>query len=147
MGRRWQGWIAVAAVLAVATFVRFWRITWALSAGAWFPDEILWGHSAAFFSPLSWHAFVDDRHLRLPYPTGYAIRSGLSLATTQEIGWSPFGGRDPDAILVARLVSAAAGVATVVLVGVFARRVADARVGLAAAALMAVVPLHAMQNH
>src|SRR5689334_14838900 len=123
-GRTSRAWaVAVAAVVAVATFLRFWRITWALSAGAWFPDEVLWGHSAAFFSPLSWHAFVDDRHLRLPYPTGYAIASGLSLAAARAVGWSPFGGPETDVIFVTRLVSAVAGVATVVLVAVFARRV------------------------
>jgi hypothetical protein len=52
-----------------------------------------------------------------------------------------------DAVLIARFVSATAGVATVWLVGRFARRLDGATTGLAAAALMAVVPLHAMQNH
>ena len=155
MGDRWKargaiggGTVALgAAVVAAAVFLRFWRISWALTDGTWFPDEVMWANSAGFFSPFSWQAFVDDRHLRLPYPTGYAILSGLSLAIAQALGFSPFGGGKADAILVARLVSASAGVASVVLVGLFARRLGGTAVGIAAAALMAVVPLHAMQNH
>jgi 4-amino-4-deoxy-L-arabinose transferase-like glycosyltransferase len=139
--------VLVALIVGAAAFLRLWRIEWALTDGAWFPDEVLWAHSAALFSPLSWHAFVDGRHLRLPYPTGYAILSGLGLATANGLGLSAFGSPEPDAILIARLVSAAAGVGTVVLLGLLARRMAGAAVGLAAAALMAVVPLHAMQNH
>src|SRR5512137_339658 len=99
-----RAWL-LALVLAVAAFLRLWRISWALGAGTWFPDEVLWAHSAGFFSPLSWSAFVDERHLRLPYPAGYAILSGLSLATARALALGPFGG-DADAILVARLVSA-----------------------------------------
>ena len=139
--------LLVAVILGAAVFLRLWRLTWALRDGAWFPDEVLWAHSAALFSPLSWHAFVDGRHLRLPYPTGYAILSGLGLAMANGLGLSAFGKPEPDAILIARLVSAAAGVGTVVLVGLLARRMAGPSVGLAAAALMAVVPLHVMQNH
>jgi len=153
-GRRESGGVVGAwsvalgvAVVAGAMFLRFWRISWALTDGTWFPDETLWANSAAFFSPLSWHAFVDDRHLRLPYPAGYAILSGLSLAAARTLAFNPFGGGNADAILIARLVSATAGVACVVLVGLFARRLGGRAVGLAAAALMAVVPLHAMQNH
>jgi 4-amino-4-deoxy-L-arabinose transferase-like glycosyltransferase len=134
-------------IMAAAVFLRFWRISWALTEGTWFPDEVLWAHSASLFTPLSWQAFVDGRHLRLPYPAGYAILSGLSLATAKAIAFSPLGGGDADAILIARLVAAAAGVATVALVGRFARRLDGPAVGLAAAALMAVVPLHAMQSH
>lgn len=140
-----RAWL-LALVVGVAAFLRLWHIAWALTAGTWFPDEVLWAHSAGFFSPLSWSAFVDERHLRLPYPAGYAILSGLSLAMARALAFAPFGG-DADAILVARLVSAIAGIATVLLVGLFVRRLAGPSVGLAAAALMTVVPLHAMQNH
>lgn len=137
----------VLVILAAAAFLRFWRLTWALTDGTWFPDEVLWANSANLFWPFTWHAFVDDLHLRLPYPAGYAILTGVPLALVRSLGVVLFPDGKADAILVARAVAASAGVASVVLVGLYARRAGGAVVGIAAAALMAVVPLHAMQNH
>jgi 4-amino-4-deoxy-L-arabinose transferase-like glycosyltransferase len=146
--RATAGWLALGAVILAATaFLRFWRRSWALTDGTWFPDEVLWANSANLFSPFRWGAFVDPLHLRLPYPAGYAILTGVPLAVVRWLGVVAFADGKADAILVARAVSATAGVATVVLVGLYARRVGGAVAGIAAAALMAVVPLHAMQNH
>jgi 4-amino-4-deoxy-L-arabinose transferase-like glycosyltransferase len=139
--------VIVVLVLAGAAFLRFWRLSWALTDGTWFPDEVLWANSANLFWPLTPHAFIDGLHLRLPYPAGYAILTGVPLALVRSLGVVLFPDGKADAILVARAVSATAGVASVVLVGLYARRVGGAVAGIAAAALMAVVPLHAMQNH
>jgi 4-amino-4-deoxy-L-arabinose transferase-like glycosyltransferase len=146
--RAMAGKVAILVlVLAGATFLRFWRLGWALTDGTWFPDEVLWANSANLFWPLTWHSFVADFHLTRPYPAGYAIVTGVPLALLRGLGVVLFPDGKADAILVARTVSATAGIASVVLVGLYARRVGGAVAGIAAAALMAVVPLHAMQNH
>ena len=146
--RAMAGRVAILVlVLAGATFLRFWRLEWALTDGTWFPDEVLWANSANLFWPLTWHSFVADFHLTRPYPAAYAIVTGVPLALVRSLGVVLFPDGKADAILVARAVSATAGVASVVLVGLYARRVGGAVAGVAAAALMAVVPLHVMQNH
>jgi Dolichyl-phosphate-mannose-protein mannosyltransferase len=61
-------------------------------------------------------------------------------AASWRTGWEPF-------FLIARLVSAAAGIATVLLVYVLGTRLFDNRTGLASAAFLSVVPLHVRDSH
>src|SRR5258705_11253863 len=106
-GRATAGRVAILVlVFAGAAFLRFWRLTWALTDGTWFPDEVLWANSANLFWPFRWGAFVDDLHLRLPYPAAYAILTGVPLAFVRSLGVVLFPDGKADAILVARAVSA-----------------------------------------
>ena len=134
------------AIAATAVLLRASRLGWALSDGTCFPDEIFWSQRAALFVPLSWSAFAGDA-LVDPYPALYGILTGLAAAAAHALGVSPFGQPELDAMLAARVVSAVTGVATVGLVWLLARRLDSQAVAVAAAALMAVVPLHVMQTY
>jgi 4-amino-4-deoxy-L-arabinose transferase-like glycosyltransferase len=138
--------LALVLVLATAIALRFWRLGWGLEQGLPFPDEqLLWIGSAVKFYRLSWDSFAVER---LPYPTLYGYLAGLVTSVVAALGGfdasKPFG---LQAILVARIVSAAAGVATVAVVGLLARRAYGDRAGIAAAALCAVFPLEIVQVH
>lgn len=137
---------AVAGVAASAVFLRFWRLDWALDEGLFFPDEMIWVLRVSQFVPLSWSSFdLDFTHT---YPTLYGYFAGLATAGANALGLvrpPPQGGFD--ALYVCRVVAAAAGVVNVGLVGLLGGRCFSAPVGLAAAALFAVLPLEAAQVH
>ncbi len=144
-GRRLAVATALLVIAATAIGLRFWRLTWGLADDGWFPDEIVFSARAAAFVPLSWASFDAQN---LTYPTLFGHVAGLVTALAAALGLiASTGPASPEVILVARGVSAAAGVLTVGLVGLIAARLYSARVGLAAAALMAVVPFHAMYDH
>src|SRR5207247_985599 len=87
--------------------LRFWRLSWGLANGEFFPDELIFSGRAAAFVPLSWASF--DLHDFL-YPTLYGYLAGAATAIAHALGVLPAPGRyPPGAILMARIVSAAAG--------------------------------------
>ena len=137
---------AAAGIAASAVFLRFWRLDWALDERLFFPDEIIWYVRVSQFVPLSWSSFdLDFTHT---YPTLYGYFAGLATAATYALGLV----RPPpdgafDALYVCRVVAAAAGVVDVGLVGLLGWRCFSAPIGLAAAALFAVLPLEAAQVH
>ena len=136
----------VVVIAASAVFLRFWRLRWALDDRLFFPDEIVWFDRVSRFVPLTWASFDLD-FTRL-YPTLYGYLAGLATAAAYAVGLVRPGEDGMfDAIFVARLVNAAAGLANVVLVGLLGWRCFSAPVGLAAAALTAALPLEAMQAH
>lgn len=138
---------SAVAVAVVAVTLRFWRITWGLFDGTRFPDEMIFSFMTAQFVPLTWRSF--DLH-NFTYPALYTYIAGLATAAAYALGLHQGlpGGFSPSTILVLRLVSSAAGVAGVVVVGVLGARLYGSRwVGLAAAAFLAVAPLHAMHSH
>lgn len=134
----------ILAIGAAAVFLRLWRIRWALEDRLFFPDEIVWFVRVSQFVPLTWASFdVDFTHL---YPTLYGYFAGLATAAAYATGLvRPAPDGMYDAILVARLVAVVASLANVGLVGVLGWRCFSAPVGLAAAALMAVLPVEAVQ--
>jgi hypothetical protein len=138
--------LALCLVAAVAIGLRFWRLGWGLDQGLCFPDEqLFWGVWAARFVPLSWSSFTAEE---LPYPTLYRSLAGLATALASALG--ALEAEEPsqlDGVWIARVVSAAAGVATALVVGLLARRLYGPRVGLAAAALWAALPLEVLQAH
>jgi hypothetical protein len=135
------------ALTALATLgLRFWRLTWGLDDASWFIDEGPFAARAAAFVPLSW------RSLEAPnfhYPTLYGYLAGAATAAAAALGLiaPPAPPYTPAVVLTARVTATLAGVATVLLVGLIGRRLCSARVGLVAAALLAVAPLHAMHSH
>lgn len=138
-------------VLVVAAALRFWRIGWGLDQGAWFPDEWTWAWYGSEIMPVA-----TDALPALPGPLADAVRS-MYLPLYGHLGGgvaalgvgSHFLEADAHLRLIfaARVVSAAAGVMTVALTGFIGGAVYDRRVGLGAAVLLAVSPLHTLQSH
>ena len=158
-GGRHKASVAIAAVVigAIAIALRCWRLSWGLSGRLGhlgFPDEgIMWGPYVRGFIPLSWSSFDQ---LNLNYPTFYGYVVGLTAALAHRLGMlttlAPanayrFFVVDPGAFVVARAVSAASGTLTVALVGFVASRMYSLRVGIAAAAIMAVAPFDVVYSH
>ena len=138
--------VAVAAIAATAVFLRVRRLSWGLADEQFFPDEIIWIRRASAFVPLSRQSFAVDFDLTYPALYGYLI--GLVTALAHALGVTrPPPGFYMDIVLIARLVSALFGVLHVALVGLLATRMYSPRAGLAAAAMMAVLPLEVVQVH
>ncbi len=84
----------------------------------------------------------------LIYPTLFGYLAGATVRVAHALGVIVHPVRDfLGAVVVARGVSAAAGVASVVLVGALARHIESRGAGLLAAAFLAVVPIEATQTH
>lgn len=142
--------LAVAAIALVAVVVRIWKLRWGLRDGMAFTDELqIWPSYLNAFVPLSADSFHRaDGPAAMIYPTFYGYLSGAAVAVLHQLGLvAPPDADVFGALYVARLVAAAASLANVALVGVLAWRLASPRAGLLAAALMAVVPIEAMQGH
>lgn len=141
-GRSLSG-AALAVVLATAAVLRFRHLGWGLDQGQFLPDErFLW--SSYFFAFLSPSASSLLEH-GLIYPPLYGYALGLGTALGHVLGiLGP--ARDPlQAIYVARIVSASAGLVSVLLAGRLASRAYSARAGLIAMALTAVLPFEVLQ--
>lgn len=137
---------ALAAVLAVGAFLRFWRLDWALDERLMFPDEIIWLVRVSGFLPLGWASFdLDFSHT---YPTLYGYCAGLATWAAWGLGLlRPAPDATWDALLVARVVAAVAGVVNVAAVAALGWRAFSAPVGVVAAAFAAVLPLEAVHVH
>jgi 4-amino-4-deoxy-L-arabinose transferase-like glycosyltransferase len=136
--------ILATGILATATILRFWRLTWGLADREFFFDEWGFAHVAEKFLRPSWESFRLERS-EYAYPTFYSYLSAAFLVPGQALGL--FGGQPLPSFLAARIVSTLAGLVTVVLVGVVAKRFYGRGTGLAAAGLLAVAPLHVMHSH
>ena len=137
--------LAVVGIAVVAVALRFWRLGWALDDNLFFPDEIVWFVRVSQFVPLTWASFdVDFTHF---YPTLFGYFGGLSTAAAHAAGLIRQTHGIFDAIFVVRVVTALVGVAEVAIVGLLGWRCFSAPVGLLAAALMAVLPLDAVEAH
>jgi hypothetical protein len=137
--------LALGSIFVVAAGLRCWRLAWGLDQGG-FPDEIIWSTRSSAFVPLSLASF-DLPRSAFVYPTVYGYLTGLATAALHGVGAVVPGTDSPTLMLVARVVSAAAGVATAAVVGLAGWRMWSTPAGLAAGALMAVAPLHVMQTH
>lgn len=138
--------LALLAILSVAVAVRFWRVGWGLADRMAFADELLvWPRYLFAFIPFRLASFVPRDFV---YPTFFGYLGGGATALANLLGLVPQG---PDRIftgvLIARSISALAGVVTVGVVGAFGWRFYSPRAGIFAAALMAVVPFEVMQSH
>lgn len=136
---------ALVAILALAIAVRAWRLGWGLEHRLAFPDEVaVWRGFLFAFSPPGWEALLGQP---VTYPPLYGYLTGLAVAAAGALGLI---GPERDvfeALLVARAVSVAAGVATVLLVYCIAARAYGRVAGLVAAALVASIPREATQTH
>ena len=150
LGRRPFVGLLLAATV-VGAFLRFYRLSWGLEDGVIFPDEWVWWRRAAAFVPLSCASFEAIGLPIWPYPTLYGYLVGALTAVATALGTiappSPPPVRDMEVVAIARGVGALASTATVVVTGVLGARLDSRAVGVAAAALLAVAPLHAWQTH
>lgn len=137
--------VVLGTIVVLAFAVRAWRIGWGLDHDLVFPDEPAFWKSYLFaFSPPSWGSPFGHS---LFYPPLYGYLSGLAVALARGLGGIPAGQDLSAALLIARWVSVLASVATVLVVGRAAARIGGRDVGLLGAALMASIPLEAMQTH
>jgi 4-amino-4-deoxy-L-arabinose transferase-like glycosyltransferase len=142
----------LAAITLVAACLRFYRLSWGLEDGVYFPDEWVWWRRGAAFVPLSCDSFEAIGLPMYPYPTlyGYAVGAVTALATAagaMDPPSQPPAHPDLEVIALARALAAAASVAAVALTGWLGARLYRWPVGLCAAALLAVTPLDAWQVH
>lgn len=145
-----QGWIWGAAILVFAVAIGLWRLDFGLDLGIAFTDErLVWGRYLAIFVPLEVQSFS-----RPPgggaflYPTLVGYLAGALTWVTHKLGLIENPRIDVfDAFFVARMMTTAFAVATVALVGIFARRIDSVRAGVFAAALLAAAPLPVLQAH
>jgi len=143
---RWVTALLVIAIAMVAIALRFWGLSSGLADDLFVFDEVMWVNRAKKFLPLTWasfdHNFKDGGH----YPALYGYATGLTAALANALGLMPRGLTfTTGTILLARGVSAAAGVVNVALVGLLASRMYSASVGIAAAALAAVTMMDVVQ--
>lgn len=138
--------MAVVGACSTAAGAYFWKIGWGLEHGLLFADEIaVWVPKLRGFIPLTVDSFFFER---LQYPPLFAYLAGLATAAAVAVGWVGDPRLDPSgALLVARSVGAAFALLAVVVTGVCGRFAYSARTGIVALALMAVVPLLAVQVH
>jgi 4-amino-4-deoxy-L-arabinose transferase-like glycosyltransferase len=136
---------ALGVILLAAATLRVWHLGWGLDRQLAFPDEVAFWKSYLFaFVPPRLASFFGHK---LVYPPLYGYLSGLAVSAMHAIGVI---GPEQDVyqgLLVARAVSVVASVITVVLVCAVGWRSYGACTGLLAAALMASMPLEAMQTH
>jgi hypothetical protein len=141
----------LAAVALLAACLRFYRLSWGLEDGVMFPDEWVWWRRATAFVPLTCASFDAFGLPAWPYPTlyGYVVGGLTAVATAFGVMEPPAipPVRDMEVIGLARGVAALAGTGAVVVTGVLGARLYARAVGVAAAALLAVAPLHAWQTH
>ena len=137
--------LVIVAILVVAIALRCWRLSWGLDEGIFFPDEKdIWGtYFFAFRQPALEALFGHT--LNYPPLYGYVVGTGTALAYALGLLGPE---RDvPGAILIARGVSVAASVCTVLLVWRIGCRWFGSRAGAIAAALLAVTPFEVIQTH
>lgn len=141
--------LLAAGIGTTAAGLRFWRLGWGLPEQAGFPDELFsFNIYARAFLSLSCASFAQRTPL---YPTFYGYLLGLATALAHALGLTtpglPNGAASPEVFVAGRTISALMGVATVGVVGVLGARMYSRPVGLAAAALTAVLPFHVLYTH
>src|SRR4051812_39613224 len=143
-GRRWPWWIALAAVLAVALGLRLWGIRQGLPY-AYNADEnahFVPGAIGLFGHGMNPHYFVNPPAytylLHAVFGVWFGGRAGVS---------NTYALHPTEVFVVARATAAVVGTLAVWFVYLAGARFADRRVGLLAAALMAVAFLPVFYSH
>lgn len=140
------GGVLLLAILLLGLGLRIWGLSWGLREGlrqgSYHPDEfILIGAATS----------VDIGSLQLNphlynYPSLFIYVISIAFRTAS--GWGLLdGARVADLYLLARLLSVLFGVATVFAVYLAGSKFYNRNAGLAAAGIMAVMPLHVQYSH
>jgi hypothetical protein len=137
---------ALLVILAFAAFARFRALDFGIALPYARPDENRIAGQAEWL-------LTDAGAERRPppsfaYPALFPRCVAWSIPVVAKV-WPPPQGAPPHvtAYRTARVLSATAGVATVLLIFLLARAVGGSGVGLLAAALLAVAPLHVRDSH
>jgi hypothetical protein len=143
----------VLAILAIAVVARFWAIDFCLPSTLCRPDEEAVASISTYFFTRNFNPHFFDWPSFFMYEVSVALIPLFKLGNW--LGW--YRGEkhfvemmrlDPAPVfLTARLLSAAAGVATVWFVYRTARRMRDETTGLIAALFLALAFLHARDSH
>jgi 4-amino-4-deoxy-L-arabinose transferase-like glycosyltransferase len=143
-GRRWPWWLGLAAVLAVALALRLWGIRHGLPY-AYNADEnahFVPGAIGLFGHGLNPHYFVNPPAytylLHVVFDLRFGGRAGVSAA---------YASHPTEVFVVARVTAAVVGTLAVWLLYCAGSRLVDRRVGLLAAALLAVAFLPVFYSH
>ncbi len=148
--RRWQTALLLAVILGVAAGVRVYGLRWGL------PDDrhLFSYHPDEYFSLMAVWSFSFGQGSLDPHYYNYGtLHLYLVLLVAILRGHCPFSSADDVVarmgalVLDARLVTVALGVATILLVYLAGRELYGRRTGLIAAAILAVMPLHAVHGH
>jgi len=145
--RRLPDWIAITAILAVAAAARLWYLTAGVPHAVGIDEPIVVDHALAILRTGDWNPHVFNYPSLVIYlHGGVDIVRFLWGAVGGE--WTSLDGFDIAAVYqAARFVTAIVGVATVWLTYAIGTELADRRVGLLAAAQMAVRPMHVRESH
>lgn len=142
--RRWPYWLALAGILAVALALRLWGVAQGLPY-AYNADEnahFVPGAIGLFGHGLNPHYFVNPPAytylLHVVFGAWFGGRSGVS---------NTFAVHPTEVFVVARVTAAVVGTLAVWLLYLAAARFCDRRVGLLAAALLAVAFLPVFYSH
>jgi 4-amino-4-deoxy-L-arabinose transferase-like glycosyltransferase len=142
--RRWPWWIALAAVLAVALGLRVWGIRQGLPY-AYNADEnahFVPGAIGLFGHGMNPHYFVNPPAYTYVLHAVFAVWFGGRAGVSNTYALHP-----TEVFVVARVTAAVVGTLAVWLVYVAGAKFADRRVGLLAAALLAVAFLPVFYAH
>jgi dolichyl-phosphate-mannose-protein mannosyltransferase len=141
---RWQWWIALAAVLAVALGLRLWGIRHGLPY-AYNADEnahFVPGAIGLFGHGMNPHYFVNPPAYTYVLHAVFAVWFGGRAGVSNTYALHP-----TEVFVVARVTAAVVGTLAVWLLYLAGAKLADRRVGLLAAALMAVAFLPVFYSH
>jgi Dolichyl-phosphate-mannose-protein mannosyltransferase len=142
--RRWPWWIAMAVVLAVALGLRLWGIRQGLPY-AYNADEnahFVPGAIGLFGHGMNPHYFVNPPAYTYLLHAVFAVWFGGRAGVSNTYALHP-----TEVFVVARAAAAVVGTLAVWLVYMAGAKIADRRVGLLAAALMAVAFLPVFYSH
>ncbi len=141
-GHRWTGWLGITALGCLAAAVRLvglgWGVPNVLHRFSYHPDEWQVVETAL--------RMVRDGDINPHFFNYPSLQVNLAAALFRVLGVSEAGdvaGR----YLCARSLTAAMGVGTVLLMPGLGAALGSRRAGLLAAALLAVLPLHAIHSH
>lgn len=135
----------VIVITAVAAVYRFWALSWglpnALHQATYHPDEIFQVSAMLKLNPF---AFSFDPGF-YNYPSGYMSIGSIVLRLAQAYGVAFSSAAQ--VYLIARVVTAVMGVASIPIIYVAASRLFGKRAGYLSASVMAIIPLHIMHSH
>jgi 4-amino-4-deoxy-L-arabinose transferase-like glycosyltransferase len=146
-GERIRDLFALAAVLAIAAVARFWRLDAGVPHAVGIDEPQIVDRAFRILRTGDWNTHIFN------YPTLVIYVDALVYIARFLWGalkgqWSALDGFSVNAMYgAARTVTAIVGVATVWLIYELGARLADRRVGLIAAAQLAVAPMHVRESH
>ena len=145
--RTWLCWAGLAGIIVLAAALRFAGLRWGLPnelhSYSYHPDEFLTiGSSARMAGLLDGHRTIDPGLYN--YPSLYLYISALAMMVANGYGWL---GNAANVYLTARVVTVLMGLGAVGATYWAGRVMFGSAVGLLAALVLAIAPLHVQHSH